>query len=223
MYRHSITTTALLLSAAHFAAADAPPAQSSPTPQDPAYYYPPYTCPSGVDSYLWESNHNLIVDRPAHQYVECVWQGGNTDCTWNYNGELKTDTSSSYCLKSPIPWGAAPNCAFSLCPKYLYITGGPRAGTVQNLRSVYWENGDSVGTGFTNCQYDGNDLCWYNTRGDLIPGSSSTSDCAQTAISSCAVNRRRYRQEDNFTAMLRKRAASDEAVAPIRVAKARSL
>ncbi|KAF7313377.1 MFS domain-containing protein [Mycena chlorophos] len=186
--------------AALSALADAPAPAPSPVPSDPNYYYPTYACAAGTDTATWTVDS---VNNPSNGTVECYIP--EADCYYYLNGTYDADDSNearAACPRTATPASQNPSCNSFLCPKT-----NPDGSVLSSFDWYIYESESS-------CSYDDGSTCAYDVNGNFIT-SESNGDCPTTVIpASCASNpnRRRYRKEDNFTAMLRKKAVPGEAV-----------
>nr|GAT52354.1 predicted protein [Mycena chlorophos] len=187
-----LAPVAVALSAALYTLADSPnPQPSAPATQN--YYFPQYTCVPSTDYYAW--GVNFFDSSPNQNFVAC--RSVTANCRY------QSDGSTGLCPDAPTPWGSVQTCGFYLCPKYA-SNGLP-------LDYFNWMRG----SGGTICFYGYSDNpdavhCGYNSNGDAVEVVGNIT-CAP-ALPSCSVSRRRYRREDNLTAMLRKTAKAGEVI-----------
>nr|GAT50838.1 predicted protein [Mycena chlorophos] len=164
----------------------------------PAYYYTPnYSCPPDP-FFLGGAFYNIDISDMSQGYVECYTE--DVTCNHNLNDGGLWDSQPSSCPASIADYSAP--CG-PQCPDYesgtvaadplSYIT----AYAYTWLACTYQNSGDT-------CSYDS------STGGFLSSASDPGCDQYSYAPSTCpGYFRRRYRGEDNFTAMLKKKALAE--------------
>nr|GAT51041.1 predicted protein [Mycena chlorophos] len=216
-----VSLLVVALSAASVAAQGA--STPSPAPQNPNFYYPPYTCPDGSQDFFWDF---IVIGVEDAGSLYCTTADG-AYCHW----DMTTDTlhydsdGGGACPETALAFSASHTCNFYLCGNY-----APDNSPLSNVEWPQSGNDSTAGDGSTICNYgefssggpSSTTTCVYDTEGNIDYTQSDYDNCYGDVIPApCAStpNRRRYRQEDNLTAMLRRKAAAGEI---IRVAKPRS-
>ncbi|KAJ6512662.1 hypothetical protein C8R45DRAFT_325013 [Mycena sanguinolenta] len=189
----------VLLSAALGSSASALASRASPVPI--SYYTPPYLCPSGSDYQDY-----IDINYPPSSILYCLngmtYPSGKcffslTDGTLmpSYYGDFSDPSCNGI---SAIPGQQQP-CGFR-CPSL--APDGTALGRATAQDDEF------------SCLYSA--WCNYNLDGTLQPqpdyddrddmgGSDNSNSCPPTVVDTCVANRRRFRGEDNLTALLRKR------------------
>ncbi|KAF7318495.1 hypothetical protein HMN09_00358700 [Mycena chlorophos] len=188
----------VLLACALSARAPAAPAPSPAVPPNPSdYYYPEFTCSpaSGpVVSYSWGVPPGFDNSN-SNQYLECVSQ--TEACTY-FDGT----PTGILCTQPAAQWDDVQTCGFYVCSKY----------TTDGLALVSFDWFSNSGE--TQCYYGAANegYCFYDSGGNL---KDNTGNCKPPIASPCRSSpgrRRRYRREDNFTAMLRRKMTTGQMV-----------
>ncbi|KAF7318573.1 hypothetical protein HMN09_00367600 [Mycena chlorophos] len=177
-----------------------------PTPSNGVIgtYAPTYLCPT---SSTWDTASWYTV--PAGNYLICTTKATTpqTQCSYAMspplNGGLEAQSGPGTCLGSATGPVTTISCALN-CP------------VVGQTSLILMENSISGTT--TTCYYGGTlspvawFACQYSNEGGLLT-TGSTTICPGTLTSGCpgpTNSRRRYRREDNMTALLRKKAVDVE-------------
>ncbi|KAJ6512677.1 hypothetical protein C8R45DRAFT_1067882 [Mycena sanguinolenta] len=177
----------VLLSAALGSSAGALAPRASSVPL--SYYTPAYFCPSWS---IYRDYNN--INNPSTSFLFCFDYLSNPQrtCYFSMNdGTLIPETDWGYSDASCSGLSAIPEqqqpCGLR-CPS-MSLTGVALERATEETNEL-------------DCLYSR--WCYYNLDGTPRPGNGD--DCPLTVIDSCVSNRRRrYRGEDNFTALLRKR------------------
>ncbi|KAF7292070.1 hypothetical protein MIND_01233100 [Mycena indigotica] len=195
------------VSAGFLVADPAPPAPPAPSPAFVTYYRPRFHCPAGLAVAADDVQAIDIADRTVGRLVCAGRRRTDIDaeqisCAFrNSDGALLPGISHSKCAGLVAAEGprSPSTCVFLCATKNK--DGVPLA------RMALTRGGDTA------CYYY-NEWCTYSgVNGN--PGPDGGSRCPARAGTSCILGRRRFRGEDNFTAMLRKK-AEEEALAELR-------